>query len=255
MDMNGRGLDLPQKVYTVYITTNRLNGKRYIGQHKTHNPNDRYLGSGVLLCQDVKRFGRENFNKEVLFIFNNFDEAGRKELELIKSLRPEYNVSLQGHYSGERGMAASPEARQKTLEKSKETFRKKREQRERCRLLRYLDSPRFCPKCGLMIPYEKKNNSFCSRSCANSKSHSKESRAKIQKAMNEKYEQLYNICLICHKKIRRPLLECKIHSRPSNRLNMEEYKRDAKTMKTSELMLKYRVTKNTICAWNQKYLI
>ncbi len=32
--------------YTVYKTTNRIDGKIYIGSHKTKNPNDGHLGSG-----------------------------------------------------------------------------------------------------------------------------------------------------------------------------------------------------------------
>lgn len=33
----------------VYMTTNLVNGKRYIGQHTTENLNDGYLGSGKIL--------------------------------------------------------------------------------------------------------------------------------------------------------------------------------------------------------------
>jgi group I intron endonuclease len=48
----------------VYITTNLINGKQYIGKDTKNNFN--YLGSGVFLKQSIKKYGRENFKKEIL---------------------------------------------------------------------------------------------------------------------------------------------------------------------------------------------
>lgn len=69
--------------YTVYQTTNLLNGKIYIGKHETNNPNDRYLGSGKLLTRAIKKHGRDNFKKEVLFDFQTEAEMNAKEAELV----------------------------------------------------------------------------------------------------------------------------------------------------------------------------
>jgi group I intron endonuclease len=48
----------------IYLTTNLINGKKYIGKDSNDNP--KYLGSGVLLLEDIKKYGKENFKKETL---------------------------------------------------------------------------------------------------------------------------------------------------------------------------------------------
>ena len=50
--------------YIIYKTTNLINNNIYIGQHATEDINDNYLGSGVALLSDIKKYGKDNFNKE-----------------------------------------------------------------------------------------------------------------------------------------------------------------------------------------------
>lgn len=69
--------------FTIYKTTNTKNGKYYLGKHQTNNINDDYLGSGVSLVLAIKKYGKESFIKEILFIFNTEEEMNRKEKELI----------------------------------------------------------------------------------------------------------------------------------------------------------------------------
>jgi hypothetical protein len=48
----------------IYKTTNTLNGKFYIGKSKYDDPD--YIGSGSILKKAIKKYGKENFVKEVI---------------------------------------------------------------------------------------------------------------------------------------------------------------------------------------------
>ena len=50
----------------VYMTTNLVNGKRYIGSH-CGDPDSNYLGSGINLTHAIKKYGKENFERVVLY--------------------------------------------------------------------------------------------------------------------------------------------------------------------------------------------
>lgn len=69
--------------YIIYKITNIINNKIYIGKHKTHNINDSYMGSGKYLHHAIKKYGIENFNKEILFQFNNESDMNKKEKEIV----------------------------------------------------------------------------------------------------------------------------------------------------------------------------
>ena len=49
-----------------YITTNKVNGKQYVGAHTEKKDNDRYLGTGQLIKKAIKKYGRDNFEKTIL---------------------------------------------------------------------------------------------------------------------------------------------------------------------------------------------
>ena len=69
--------------YILYRTTNKINGKFYIGVHQTNDINDGYIGSGKLLKAAVLKYGIENFERAVLQIFKRKIDAYQKERELV----------------------------------------------------------------------------------------------------------------------------------------------------------------------------
>jgi len=69
--------------YTIYKITNKVNGKIYIGKHQTKDLNDGYMGSGKRLKDAIKHHGINNFEKEILFQFDNEFDMNVKEAELV----------------------------------------------------------------------------------------------------------------------------------------------------------------------------
>ena len=88
-------------IYFVYQTTNQINGKVYVGVHKTTNINDGYIGSGINLQRAIKKYGIENFTREILCFTETYSEAFEIE-ELIVDHNfvnspNTYNMKLGGH--------------------------------------------------------------------------------------------------------------------------------------------------------------
>ena len=69
--------------YTIYKVTNKINGKIYIGSHKTKDLKDSYMGSGKYLLHAQFKHGIENFVKEILYVFDTPELMYAKEAELV----------------------------------------------------------------------------------------------------------------------------------------------------------------------------
>jgi group I intron endonuclease len=86
--------------YTIYKITNQINGKIYIGSHKTKNLNDNYMGSGKYLNYAQDKYGIEKFKKEILFVFDTAQEMYAKEAELVNveflAEHNTYNIKVGG---------------------------------------------------------------------------------------------------------------------------------------------------------------
>jgi len=86
--------------YTIYKITNKITGQIYIGQHITDDLDDGYMGSGIRITNSIAKYGKDRFDKEILFVFNNFEDMNKKESELVNEdfiRRPDtLNVVLGG---------------------------------------------------------------------------------------------------------------------------------------------------------------
>lgn len=63
----------------VYKTTNKLNNKIYIGQHKASSFDNSYYGSGTIIQNALNKYGKENFQVEVLYEAISFEDLNDKE--------------------------------------------------------------------------------------------------------------------------------------------------------------------------------
>lgn len=68
----------------VYITTNLINGKKYIGQHRSSILDEKYLGSGKLLKNAITKYGYENFKVEILKECDSEDDLNNSEIYYIR---------------------------------------------------------------------------------------------------------------------------------------------------------------------------
>ena len=67
----------------MYKITNNINGKFYVGVHKTKKVNDEYFGSGKYLNRAINKYGIKNFRKEIIEYFNDTKEMFAKEKEIV----------------------------------------------------------------------------------------------------------------------------------------------------------------------------
>jgi len=82
----------------VYITTNLVNGKQYIGSHNGKKSD--YMGSGYLIMKALKKYGPDNFKREILVETSSIKKARNLEGEYIRkhnTIQPNgYNISPTG---------------------------------------------------------------------------------------------------------------------------------------------------------------
>jgi len=80
---------------------------KYIGQHKTNNLDDGYLGSGVVISRLLEKYGPEAFIRKVLRVCNSKEELDYYEkyyIELYDALHSEEYMNL--HEGGTGGFSS-----------------------------------------------------------------------------------------------------------------------------------------------------
>ena len=76
--------DKYRKMYNyVYRLTNKINNKIYIGCHQTNNLDDGYMGSGKVLLLAQKKYGIENFQKEILSFYPDAESMFEAEKKIV----------------------------------------------------------------------------------------------------------------------------------------------------------------------------
>ena len=96
-------------MYFIYITTNKINNKRYVGLCSMKKKNwNSYLGSGKLLLRAIKKYGRENFERQIIKYCDTIDEAIQEEKNFILQnechLKEEwYNIAVSFTTQGSKG--------------------------------------------------------------------------------------------------------------------------------------------------------
>jgi hypothetical protein len=70
--------------HIVYKTVNKTNSKYYIGVHSTENIDDSYLGSGTNILRAIRKYGKNNFERNIISIHTSRDLALKEEYHLVK---------------------------------------------------------------------------------------------------------------------------------------------------------------------------
>lgn len=149
-------------MHYIYITTNLINGKYYIGKHKGEI-DDKYLGSGIILKQAIEKYGRVNFEKEVIVICSTEEEVNTWEKKIIKENLTDpkcYNIAPGGE-GGYTIKHFSEEERQKVRQKASKSYKqyladhpeeiKARQDRQRITLLSNIENHKSAVKRGLAL--------------------------------------------------------------------------------------------------------
>jgi group I intron endonuclease len=139
----------------IYKTTNLLNGKIYIGKDRYNNEN--YLGSGKILKQAIQKYGRDNFNKEILEECQDEKIWLKREvywIEYFNSTKVGYNIALGGN--GGDTISNNPnkdDIRKRHSEKMKDPNVNKNKARGRKPIIKKRDDPNWInPRLGKESP-------------------------------------------------------------------------------------------------------
>lgn len=107
----------------IYITTNMVNGKKYLGQRQFSDGWKTYLGSGSVFRKALKEYGKENFVRNILCVCYSEEELNNAEYQIsifldVVERDDYYNLVYGGGTS--RGWHPSQETKDKIGAKTKE---------------------------------------------------------------------------------------------------------------------------------------
>jgi hypothetical protein len=100
---------IPPKEFIVYLATNTVNGKRYVGatsqrfsRRRNHHLSDARRGvqTNSPFHSAIRKYGEEAFKWTVIATAKSLSEMMKKEIRIISIRKPEYNVSAGGCIAG-----------------------------------------------------------------------------------------------------------------------------------------------------------
>jgi hypothetical protein len=114
----------------VYLITNKLDGMKYVGLRASPVFDDNYWGSGVRVINAIKKYGKENFEREILHWCRTPEELLEKELQEhlergVADSEEYYNIMeganpiLRGEANGFYGKCHTDEVRKKISKANK----------------------------------------------------------------------------------------------------------------------------------------
>lgn len=211
----------------IYLITNKINGKTYIGQRRSHIDKswNQYYGSGKTIKHAISKYGKENFTKELLKKCYSLKELNEQERIFIRKYRElgkaEYNLT-EGNPTVDNPWV-NLTAEEKQAIRDKESLRRKKEADERFEKL-YSDHRDEVVELYLKLRHMKKVSCILNISYKNIKKIldksnisrkrilSNEQKQKISKSLKrtnslknnnlkEKLVLTYSFCLQCKRKI------------------------------------------------------
>ena len=114
-------MDIKEYYGFIYITTCKVNGKKYIGQKKFNRDWEDYLGSGTILKRAIKLYGEDNFERVIIDKAKDKEELDLKEIFWINFFDA---VNSKEYYNIHEGGCGGNTFEGKT-EEEKEIFRQK----------------------------------------------------------------------------------------------------------------------------------
>jgi len=100
----------------VYVTTNKINGKKYLGKSAHGRPG--YLGSGIAIQNAIRKYGKENFSRETVAYSDSLIEVAKIERQLslewkVVESNNWYNLKIGGVGGSSPGAKRTEETKQR----------------------------------------------------------------------------------------------------------------------------------------------
>ncbi len=76
---------MQRRFHFIYRTTHIPTGQFYVGMHSTNNMDDGYIGSGTWIQRSMKKYGRDQFHREIIEMCESRLVLWKRETEIVSS--------------------------------------------------------------------------------------------------------------------------------------------------------------------------